>query len=282
MSAALAERDLAAEIRAELAAVDPRRPCDRIAQAAAFADLAWRRGSRRRHARVLRTAVRLGHRADEGLGVELGEAMGEPVVEGMRHAVDAWSWDASAEHCRVAYLRGLFLTHGSLSLADGRVHLEFVLDAAEAERLAGRLREMGLPASHRVRRGRGVLTWKSADTVSTFLRMAGARTSLFDLEARRVARGLRGELNRLLNAEAANLARTVDSAARQREAIDELAADGGLGQLPAEARTVAEARREAPEATLGELADATGLHRSTVQRELQRIERLAAAGRAPI
>lgn len=212
----------------------------------------------------------------------MGEAMDEARGEALNDAIGAWSWEASAEHCRVAYLRGLFLTHGSLSLAGGRVHLEFVLDAAEAETLAVGLREMGLPASHRLRRGRGVLTWKSADTVATFLRMAGARTSLFDLEARRVARVLRGELNRLLNAEAANLARTVDSAARQREAIDELATEGGLGALPSEARAVAQARRDAPEASLGELADATGLHRSTVQRELQRIERLAATGRAPI
>ena len=282
MSAAPAERELAAEIRAELAAVDPRRPCDRIAQAAAFADLAWRRGPRRRQAPLLRTAVRLGHRGGEPSGDETGAPMAEPTGGAMSHAIEAWSWEASPEHCRVAYLRGLFLTHGSLSLADGRVHLEFVLDAARAASLAGQLREMGLPASHRLRRGRGVLTWKSAETVATFLRMAGARTSLFDLEARRVARVLRGELNRLLNAEAANLARMVDSAARQRDAIEQLAAEGGLGTLPADGRMVAQARLDAPEASLGELADATGLHRSTVQRELQRIERLTAAGRAPI
>ncbi len=278
MSGAPAERELAAEIRAELAAVDPRRPCDRIAQAAAFADLEWRRGWRRRQAPLLRTAVRLGHRR----GSSMGEAKRAAVSDELHDAIETWTWEASADHCRVAYLRGLFLTHGSLSLAEGRVHLEFVLDPADAETLAGRLREMGLPASRRLRRGRGVVTWKSADTVATFLRMAGARTSLFDLEARRVARVLRGELNRLLNAEAANVARTVDSAARQREAIDELAEEGGLTTLPADARTVAQARRDAPEASLGELADATGLHRSTVQRELRRIERLAAAGRAPI
>ena len=282
MSAALADRELAAEIRAELAAVDPRRPCCRAAQSAALADLAWRRGSRGRRAPLLRTAVRLGHRPGEAMGEALGQAVGEASGEAFDDRIGGWSWESSAEHCRIAYLRGLFLTHGSLSLADGHVHLEFVLAANEADTLVGRLRDIGLPASRRVRRGRGVVTWKSADTVATFLRMAGARTSLFDLEARRVAQQLRGELNRLLNAEAANLARTVDSAARQRKAIDRLAAEGALATLSAGARTVAHARRDAPEASLGELADATGLHRSTVQRELQRIEHLAAAPRAPI
>ena len=98
---------------------------------------------------------------------------------------------------------------------------------------------------------------------------------LIDLEARRVARLLRGELNRLFNAEAANLGRTVDSAARQLSAIQELGTAGRLAALPGETRAVAEARRDAPEATIGELAEATRLHRSAVQRELQRIERFA-------
>jgi DNA-binding MarR family transcriptional regulator len=40
-------------------------------------------------------------------------------------------------------------------------------------------------------------------------------------------------------------------------------------------RLVAEARRETPEATLGELAERLELHRSAVQRALERIERLA-------
>jgi DNA-binding IclR family transcriptional regulator len=42
-------------------------------------------------------------------------------------------------------------------------------------------------------------------------------------------------------------------------------------------RLVAEARRETPEATLAELAERLDLHRSAVQRALERIERLAAS-----
>jgi DNA-binding protein WhiA len=120
-----------------------------------------------------------------------------------------------------------------------------------------------------------VLTWKSADTVTTFLRMAGARGTPLDLEAQRVARAVRGDLNRAINAEAANLARTVAAAVRQLDAIRVLEADGRLGVQARETRVVAAARRAAPGGTLGELADATRLHRSTVQRELRRLERLA-------
>ena len=83
-----------------------------------------------------------------------------------------------------------------------------------------------------LRRGRGVVTWKSGETVGTFLRRIGAGGALLELEARQVSRALRGELNRVLNAESANLQRAVGAAGRQLAAIDELEADGRLGRQP--------------------------------------------------
>ena len=134
---------------------------------------------------------------------------------------------------------------------------------------------IGLPASWRLRRGRGVVTWKSTESVGTFLRRIGAAGALLELEARQVSRALRGELNRVLNAESANLQRAVAAAGRQLDAIAQLDADGRLVEQPYSVRLVADARRETPEATLGELAERLEMHRSAVQRALERIERLA-------
>jgi DNA-binding protein WhiA len=120
-----------------------------------------------------------------------------------------------------------------------------------------------------------VVTWKSGDTVGLFLRRIGAGGALLELEARQVARALRGDLNRVLNAESANLQRAVGAAGRQIAAIEELEADGRLALQPYQVRLVAEARRETPEATLGELAERLQVHRSTAQRALERIERLS-------
>ena len=47
----------------------------------------------------------------------------------------------------------------------------------------------GLPAAWRLRRGRGVVTWKSGDTVGLFLRRIGATAALLELEARQVVAG---------------------------------------------------------------------------------------------
>ena len=251
------ERDLVAALRAELAAIDPARPCDRVAEAAGLATDATTR-----EPAVARLAVRL-RRAAEGT------------------ASAPFRWAEAADHCRTAWLRGRFLARGSLSLAGGRTHLEFVVAPDEAPILADRLRDVGLPAAWRLRRGRGVVTWKSGESIGTFLRRIGAGGALLELEARQVSRALRGELNRVLNAESANLQRAVAAAGRQLDAIAILEADGRLMEQPYVVRMVADARRETPEATLAELAERLELHRSAVQRALERIERLAEAEPTP-
>ena len=120
-----------------------------------------------------------------------------------------------------------------------------------------------------------MVTWKSAESITAFLGRIGASASLLELEARQVARSMRGELNRVLNAESANLQRSVAASGRQLAAIDALETDGRLGEQPRTVRAVAEARRETPEASLSEIATRLDLHRSAVQRALDRLERLA-------
>lgn len=247
------ERDLVTALRNELAGIDPARPCDRLAEAAGLGPHVPNR-----EPAVTRLAHRL-RRATETDG---------PARAG-------FDWETAADHCRTAWLRGRFLARGSLSLAGGRTHLEFVVEPDEARTLAARLEAMGLPASWRLRRGRGVVTWKSGESVGMFLRRIGAAGALLELEARQVSRALRGELNRVLNAESANLQRAVAAAGRQLDAIGRLDADGRLRDQSYVVRLVAEGRRETPEATLGELAERLELHRSAVQRALERIERLA-------
>jgi DNA-binding protein WhiA len=261
------ERDLVLALRAELAAIDPSRACDRDAERAGLEP-----AGRRRDPTLARLAVRLARR---DAVPEPGPGPGPGVASDVVAA--PFDWPSRPEHCRMAWLRGRFLSQGSLSVANGRTHLELVVAPHEAPVLAARLATAGMPPSWRVRRGRGVVTWKSAETVHVVLRRIGAGPSLLEIEARQIARTLRGELNRVLNAESANLTRTVAAAGRQLEAIASLAADGRLAREPATVRTVAAGRRETPEATLGELADRLAIHRSAVQRALERIERLARA-----
>lgn len=272
-----AERDLVESLRAELAAIDPPRRCCRAAESAGLAGAFEPR--RRNIARLaLRLSrVRPGEAIDEGVGPLPGGSVGAGSVPGgpVPAAAARFEWARAREHCRVAYLRGRFLAHGSLSLASGRTHLEFVLPPDEARQLCGQFDQLRMPAAWRLRRGRGVVTWKSVETVTTFLKIVGGGAALLELEARQVSRSVRGDLNRIINAESANLGRAVAASAWQLEAIDTLEADGRLAGQPYVVRLVADARREEPEATFTELAERLGLHRSAVQRALERIERLA-------
>jgi DNA-binding transcriptional regulator WhiA len=248
----LGAADLVAGARAELAAVEPTRACCRAAERAGLGAAAL---GQARSPAVARLAVRL------------------PASP----STPAFEWASSRDHCRVAYLRGVFLATGSLSLAGGRVHLEFVVPVDDAPRLSAQLGELGLPAAWRVRRGRGVVTWKSTERVIAFLRMAGARRSALEIESRAVTRTLRSDLNRALNAEGANLVRTVRNSSRQVEDIDQLERSGRLAALPAPVQALAQARRELPEATYTELAERLGVSRGTVQRGFERLAASASA-----
>src|SRR3954453_8909734 len=196
-----ADRDLALALRAELAAIDPSRPCDRHAEAAALAGVATARDGPM--ARLLLRFAReraadaaaegaADAAADTGAGASLTAASRAARSRGVLRPFD---WAASAEHCRLPWLRGLFLARGSLSLAGGRTHLEFVVGADDAPVLAVRLADAGLPASWRIRRGRGVVTSKSGERVGLLLRRIGAAATVLELEARQVSRALRGDLN---------------------------------------------------------------------------------------
>lgn len=188
---------------------------------------------------------------------------------------DQFEWKTAAAHCRLAYLRGLFLARGSLSLAGGRIHLEFVVPPVELDALSTWLADVGLPAHARIRRGRGVLTWKGSEPVIGFLRRAGGTAALLELETLLVTRSLHGQLNRAINAESANLRRSIASSRHQLASIATLAGAGELDRLPPITRALAKARLSAPEASLTELARTLGVSRGLVQRGFDQLEQRA-------
>lgn len=265
------DRDLADALRAELAAIEPARACCRTAERAGLGAAAT---GRARTPVVARLAVRL-----EGAADLEGRPGGSGVLASAGTAaagtLTPFDWDRSRDHCRIAWLRGCFLARGSLSLGVGTAHLELVVDAAEAPILAARLESLQMPAAWRVRRGRGVVTWKSAERILTFLRRLGASSAVLEAESRLVTRQLHGHLNRVLNAETSNLGRSVAASVRHRRAIERLASMGRLETLPELDRALARLRLEQPDASLAELALQLDVPRPRVQRALERIESAA-------
>ncbi len=160
-----------------------------------------------------------------------------------RSAVEDWRWETAKACDRRAFMRGAVL-NASISLGPAGSHVEFVFrEERRARLLRARLREVGVRAGILARRGRSVVYVKGQEEVATLLRLTGANRALLDFEAGRVQRDVRNRLNRLLNAEEANVDRTVRAADRQLQAIQQLDAGGGAG---AAARWPARGRRPAP------------------------------------
>ena len=173
--------------------------------------------------------------------------------------------------CRRAYLRGLFLAGGSLSAGPSGYLLELRPPRGEATRTRQVVSGAGFAARIRVRRGRTVLTLRSADAIAAFLRLAGAGETLLRFESRRVQREVRGRTNAAVNAESANLARAVTAAREQSDAIRSLERSGRLARLPRVVRSAAAARKRSPEATLAQLAARLDTTKWSIRGRLRRI-----------
>lgn len=159
------------------------------------------------------------------------------------------------ECCRAAFLRGAYLLCGSVCDPHGSsYHLEMVVNTEEfALGLLYLLNLAHFKAHQAARKGKQVVYLKDADRIAGFLRTIGAHAALLAMEEVRVVKEVRGEVNRLVNADTANVNKSVRAALEQIRAIEEIGSSLGLGRLPAPLRQLAAARLEHPEASLAEL-----------------------------
>jgi len=186
---------------------------------------------------------------------------------------------AAEDCCRRAYLKGFFLGAGSISNPERAYHLELVTGSrVHAGRLIRLLRTLGLKARRVERKGYHVVYLKESEEIAALLTLLGAVQSRLELENVRVVKGMRNQVNRLVNCETANLSKTVEAACRQVENIRFLVQRVGLENLPERLREVARLRLEYPEATLRELGTQLRppLGKSGVNHRLRRLEEMAA------
>jgi hypothetical protein len=276
---------LAGEVKGEIARIAPARACCRRAE---LLGLVHGSGG---------SALRTLDHATARTAVHLATSLGHPVepprpassdaarpLGGRRHLLveldagrlGAWSWDEAPACDRRAYLRGMLLAAGSISFSASGPHVEFVLRRREAAvELQRALATMEVRALRGRRRGREVVYLKGHEEIVSLLRLVGANRGVLELETQRVGRDVRSRLNRLLNAEEANLGRTVRAADRQLHAIERLDADGSLALLTPALRETAAVRRLHPDADLDTLSGSLGVSRSAVNHRLRRLVELA-------
>ncbi len=158
------------------------------------------------------------------------------------------------ECCRRSFLRGAFLSAGSVSDPEKSYHLEIVCPRREtAELLRDIMGRMGYEPRVVTRKKDFVVYLKDGDQIVRLLGEMGASISFLNIESVRVIKEMRGTVNRQVNCETANLNKTIVSAVRQTEEIRYLRDHGGFGSLTEPLRQIAELRLEYPEASLSEL-----------------------------
>ena len=159
------------------------------------------------------------------------------------------------ECCRAAFLRGAFLSGGSVTDPQKRYHLELATSHVQAGReVEALLRDMGFEPKNVMRQGSFVTYFKSSEHIADLLTLIGAPGRALEIVSAKIEKEMRNTVNRRVNCDAANLDKTVTAACEQVDAFTRLTESGAIGDLPVKLQEVAVARLLQPELTLSELA----------------------------
>jgi DNA-binding protein WhiA len=302
---------LSEQLRDELAAISPRRECDRLAELSALFHTAGRAHLRGRgevsvhldvsNSSVARRAFSLlrsfgvaseirtyRRRAfDRPTRYELHVAGRGRAVQVLHEAGVVGASLAPLAHppvrvvgracCRAAYLRGALLGAGSVS-GPADAHLELRSASREGANFLQKIAAAeGVALRVRERGSYAAAYAKNAEAIGDLLAAAGSSDVALSFQEHAVLRATRARANRLANADHANLVRTSRAAAVQLEAVRRLERAGQLEKLPASLREAAALRAKHPAFSLRELGlkSRPRATKVTMQRRLARLVRLA-------
>ena len=180
--------------------------------------------------------------------------------------------------CKKAFLRGAFLSAGSITDPEKSYHLEIVCntmeDALFMKELMG---DLSLYPKITTRKKSYVVYVKDSEQISLALGLMEATTSLMKFENIRILKGMRNDVNRKVNCEAANINKTVLASLSQLEDIRLIKDKMGLDKLTSNLEAVANARLKAPLASLDELGKMIEpqLTKSGVNHRLRKLSSIA-------
>ncbi|MBR5942005.1 MAG: DNA-binding protein WhiA [Clostridia bacterium] len=176
--------------------------------------------------------------------------------------------------CRRSFLRGAYLTGGSVTDPNRGYHLELASPLFNLSHDAAELmKTLGLSPKLTKRGGKNILYFKSSEEIEDFLNNVGATSSAFRFMDVKVMKDVRNRANRLSNCDSFNISRSINAGVEQAEKIRKTLAEKGKGHFPQELRELALIRAENPEVSLRELGEMLEkpLSKSGVSHKLRRI-----------
>lgn len=156
--------------------------------------------------------------------------------------------------CRRAFIRGAFLSAGSMSDPEKSYHFEIVCTSEEkAQQLMEIINSFEIDAKIVTRKKNYVVYVKEGAQIVDMLNIMEAHVALMNLENVRILKEMRNSVNRQVNCETANINKTVNAAVKQIQDINYIQETVGLDSLPENLQEIAEIRLKYPEAPLKEL-----------------------------
>lgn len=236
-----------------------------MARSVCRADLIWEEVSRRSRRGEAQTVWRL-------LGGE--ECFPETLLDEFCAASQELTRIRTCENCLAAFIRGMFLSIGTIVSPENAYHVEFSLsDEQKSQQFCTLLCELGFTARITTRRGVRAIYLKESEVIEDLFTFIGAPQVALQIMNTKIMRDIRNNENRRANCDAANIFKSTGAAAMQIRSIQQLSESGKLATLPKALQVTAALRLEHPEVSLIELA---GLHeppitKSGVSHRLQKL-----------
>ena len=188
-----------------------------------------------------------------------------------------FSFACVCERCPEFFVRGAFLSAGTLSDPSLDYRVEFLLkDMSGARALSDFLGEAFSPKTVK-RKSDFVVYVKGNERTEELCTAMGAQKAALDIITASIEKQTMNELNRSCNCEAANMRKTVNASVQLRLAIQKLRDEGRFDMLPDDLKETALLREQHPDASLSELSRMTegALTRSGINHRLKKIIELA-------
>ena len=182
------------------------------------------------------------------------------------------------ECCTSAFLRGVFLSCGTVTDPECGYHLEFVVPYKKLSTdLMKLLNELDLSPKSIVRKGNHIVYFKDSESIEDLLTYIGASDASLIVMNVKIEKDMKNKINRLINFEMSNLNKTLDASTEQIEAIEFIRAHGGIGLLPEPLQELAIIRLENSDASLSTLQSLLSepISRSGINHRLARIVEFA-------
>ena len=158
--------------------------------------------------------------------------------------------------CKAAFLRGAFLSGGSVTDPVKGYHLELATTHHSVAKESYLIIQetLGFLPKLASRSGAQVIYLKQSEQIADFLTFLGASVASMGIIEARLEHELNNQVNRRCNCDDANITKVVEASQEHMNAIRILRERNQFDQLPEKLKQAAKVREENPEASLTELA----------------------------